>query len=237
VLVTTGEILTVRLEAGSVSAEVFPSGRAESFVVEAGDFRVAVHGTIFRVAMTPSGIDVSVSEGNVLVGPRATPGTGRLLSSPADEHFDPPTEQHAAPARRTPAPPAAPAPVPSPAEADDPAPRAEQAPPKTPAPEAPTAAPQVPEPSHGAVDTAALHVIELTSACYRQRARPGANAGRPVQTTLTLRTQPDGSISSVTFQPALPRQVELCISDGVRSLRGPISGKGIEVSRSIVLGG
>jgi hypothetical protein len=231
-LLTTGEMVTLRLDQGSVSAEVVPSARPESFAVEAGDLRVAVHGTVFRVALATNGIDVSVSEGSVLVGPRAKPGTGKLLQSPAAEHFDPPPAKPAPPPVRAPSPPA-------PASASQ---GAGAVPGREPSESEPTAAaapttatPELPPPSPGAVDTAALHVIELASACYRQRTAGGKHLP-PVSTTLRLQTRPDGSISSVKFEPSLPRQVELCVRDGARSLHGPVSNKGIEVSRSIVLG-
>jgi hypothetical protein len=97
-------------------------------------------------------------------------------------------------------------------------------------------APTVPEPSPGAVDTAALHAIELTSACFRQRTVAAQAASPPVQTTLTVRARPDGNISSVRFSPPLARQVELCVKDGLKSLHGPASPNGIEVSRAISLG-
>jgi len=228
-LLTVGEVVTIRLDAGSISAEVVPSARSESFAVEAGELRVAVHGTVFRVAVATSGIDVDVSEGSVLVGPRAQPGTGKLLKSPAAEHFDPPRAPATAPPepRPAPAPPVAVAGTPTAPSAVDNAPTAEPLAP------APAASAKLPEPSPGAVDTAALHVIELTSACFRQRS---VKAGASVQTTLRLRTRADGSISSVTFTPPLARQVELCVTDGARGLHGPLSNNGIEVSRSIVLG-
>jgi ferric-dicitrate binding protein FerR (iron transport regulator) len=77
-LLTTGEIVTVRLDQGSISADVVPSARSESFAVEAGELRVAVHGTVFRVAMAASGIDVP---GGRAFRPSAR-GTGPAAGSP-----------------------------------------------------------------------------------------------------------------------------------------------------------
>jgi len=242
-LLTVGEVVTIRLDTGSISAEVVPTARPESFAVEVGEFRVAVHGTMFRVAVATRGIDVDVSEGSVLVGPRAQPGTGKLLKGPAAEHFDSPGATLTAPPKPERAVPTQPPAAAGSAEAPDAtetaldaAGTAPQAAGTAPQAEAtaplPAASAKLPEPSPGAVDTAALHVIELTSACYRQRS---VTAGTSVQTTLRFRMRPDGSISSVTFTPRLARQVELCISDGARSLHGPLSNDGIEVSRSILL--
>jgi hypothetical protein len=223
-VVGTGEVITLRLIAGSVSAQVVPSQRPETFVIEARDVRVAVHGTQFRVALATEGVDVAVTDGRVMVGPRGKPGTGRLLVGPASEHFPPP-----APAEKRAVPPAQPAPSLRASATTEPA--APSVPPE-PTPPAPV---EVAEPSHGAVDTAALHAIELTSACFRQRTIASAG-GPPVQTTLTVKTRPDGSISSVQFSPPLARQVELCVRDGSKSLHGPVSPKGIEVARAISLG-
>lgn len=223
-VIRTGETVTIRLLAGSVSAEVVPSARPETFVIEARDMRVAVHGTRFRVALTTEGVDVDVTEGRVMVGPREKPGTGKLLVGPASEHFSPAT------AAKKPAV-VAPAPVPSQRVATSVEPPAAE-----PALPAAPAEPIVPEPSPGAVDTAALHAIELTSACFRQKSVAAQAPSPPVQTTLTVRARPDGGISSIQFSPPLARQVELCVKDGLKSLHGPVSPKGIEVSRAISLG-
>jgi hypothetical protein len=224
-VVRTGETVTLRLLAGSVAAEVVPSSRPETFVIEARDVRVAVHGTRFRVALPTDGVDVNVAEGRVMVGPREKPGTGRLLVGPASEHFSPSVDAEKPAAVRAPSAPSIKASAPAPSV--------------TAAPTSPLVAPptpEVPEPSPGAVDSAALHAIELTSACFRQRSLASQAPGPAVQTTLTVRARPDGSISSVTFSPPLTRQVELCVKDGLKSLHGPVSPKGIEVSRAISLG-
>jgi hypothetical protein len=227
-VVRTGEVITIRLLTGSVAAEVVPSDRPETFVIEARDVRVAVRGTRFRVALPTEGVDVDVTEGRVMVGPRQKPGTGRLLVGPTSEHFSPAT----APVKPATAP-MSPNPGPRPSASVEPteptAPLASAAPvPLTQA---------VPEPSAGAVDTAALHSIELTSACFRQRTLVPPEPSPPVHTTLTVKARPDGSISSVRFSPPLARQVELCVKDGLKTLHGPVSPKGIEVSRAITLGG
>jgi hypothetical protein len=221
-VIRTGETVTIRLLTGSISADVVPRERDETFVIEARDMRVAVHGTRFRVTLATEGVDVDVTEGRVMVGSVDRPGTGKLLVGPASEHFSP-----AATVKK----PTAPPPVPSvraSASAELPAPAVTTPPP-------PPAAPTVPEPSPGAVDTAALHAIELTSACFRQRSAGAREPSVPLQTTLTVRARPDGSISSIQFAPPLARQVETCVKDGLKSLHGPVSPKGIEVSRAISL--
>jgi hypothetical protein len=228
-VVRTGEIITIRLLTGSIVAEVVPSNRPETFVIEARDVRVAVRGTRFRVALPTEGVDVDVTEGRVMVGPRQKPGTGRLLVGPTSEHFSPattPVKPAAAPMSSSPGP--RPTASVEPTEPTEPT-----APPASATPVPLTQA--VPEPSAGAVDTAALHTIELTSACFRQRTLVPREPSPPVHTTLTVNARPDGSISSVRFSPPLARQVELCVKDGLKTLHGPVSPKGIEVSRAITL--
>jgi hypothetical protein len=227
-VVRTGETITIRLLVGSVSAEVVPSERPDTFVIEARDVRVAVRGTRFRVALPTEGVDVAVSEGRVMVGPREKPGTGRLLVGPASEHFSP-----AAAPEKLPPPQMSPAPSLRPSSSVEPPPALASVEPVPAVPEVT----EVPEPSPGAVDTATLHAIELTSACFRQRSAAADEPVAPVQTTLTVKARPDGSISSVRFAPQLARQVEVCVRAGLKSLHGPVSPKGIEVSRAITLGG
>ena len=72
------------LESGSIRAQVLQgptAGLVDSFVVEAGETRVAVGGTIFSVTRSTKGIVVDVEYGFVVVGPRDElgVGSGRLL--------------------------------------------------------------------------------------------------------------------------------------------------------------
>ncbi|HEX6767125.1 MAG TPA: FecR domain-containing protein, partial [Polyangiaceae bacterium] len=82
-----GGVVRVELEAGALFAQVTPSNRKETFVVEAAGTRVAVHGTAFRVALTADHVDVAVTEGTVLVGPRDMPGSGRALTAHESSSF------------------------------------------------------------------------------------------------------------------------------------------------------
>jgi ferric-dicitrate binding protein FerR (iron transport regulator) len=67
-----GEFLTVQLESGALSAAVVPNTKPETFAVEAGGTRVAVHGTAFRVERSGDRVLVQVSEGTVAVEPTQT---------------------------------------------------------------------------------------------------------------------------------------------------------------------
>src|SRR5690606_22444719 len=81
------------LEEGTVHAEVVPRNDSdqliESFVVETGNARVAVHGTVLSVTRGAGDLTVEVMRGNVTVGPAGHRGvtTGHLLIGPARATF------------------------------------------------------------------------------------------------------------------------------------------------------
>jgi len=83
----------IGLERGTIRAEVVPTraiqGLVESFAVEAGGTRVAVHGTVFSVTRDEDGLTVEVTRGSVTVGPAGYRGltTGHLLIAPARAAF------------------------------------------------------------------------------------------------------------------------------------------------------
>jgi len=78
--------LVVQLQSGTLFAEVVRSSAAESFVVEVGGLRVAVHGTVFSVHRARQHAVVEVTEGSVVVGPIGKPAT-TLLKAPAVVKF------------------------------------------------------------------------------------------------------------------------------------------------------
>jgi hypothetical protein len=81
--------LTVRLDFGRIDAEVVPSKQPESFAVEVGSLRVAVHGTVFAVEKLTDFLVVTVSEGTVIVGAAGQPGqtSGTVLDALRSERF------------------------------------------------------------------------------------------------------------------------------------------------------
>lgn len=88
-LLAKGQYLTVGLDAGHIDAEVVPSQQRESFAVEAGSLRIAVHGTAFSVERQADSVVVAVAKGTVVVGPAGHPGntTGALIEAPRSERF------------------------------------------------------------------------------------------------------------------------------------------------------
>jgi hypothetical protein len=90
---TVSEPHVVELEHGTLVAEVVPrhdtDELVESFAVEAGTTRVAVHGTVFSVQRSGDRVTVDVMRGSVAVGPAGHrgPTVGHLLVSPARAAF------------------------------------------------------------------------------------------------------------------------------------------------------
>lgn len=81
-----GETVVVQLQSGSLSASIVPSARPETFVVEVGNVRVAVHGTRFSVRRDADQAYVEVSEGVVAVSTQRQPEQ-TLLEAPASGRF------------------------------------------------------------------------------------------------------------------------------------------------------
>jgi hypothetical protein len=225
-IVERGERLVVRLEQGSLRVHVVPSTAAETFAVEAADVRVAAHGTVFEVSLGIEGVGVDVSEGRVLVGPRGTPGSGRLLASPAAQRFSrigEPLEKPVTPTRhehsskeRAPAEPAQP-------ELTQPE-LTQPALPETHEPEQPSA-----EEAERILD----EVVALTGSCFRQRTTANDGVKVTAHTALTLRTTPEGSVSEVTFEPPLAPSVEACVSAGAPALHAVPTRGGFSATRSV----
>ena len=84
-----GRYLTVLLDVGRIDAEVIPSQQLESFAIEAGSLRIAVHGTTFAVQKQGDSVDVIVSAGSVVVGALGQPGntSGTVLMAPVRQRF------------------------------------------------------------------------------------------------------------------------------------------------------
>jgi len=219
-LVTSGDVVLVRLEQGSLTARIVPSPRKESFVVEAADVRVAVHGTVFTVSLDERAVGVAVEEGKVLVGPRATPGIGKLVASPASERFTllgtPVAAERAEPATRS----ALRAPHPS-VEPSSPASSA--------------SAPPLGQPTPEQLNQATARVVELASTCFSQRTIASDGVRVTAHTVLSYRATPAGSIEAIQFEPPLAPNVQACIDAGTEKLSVVPSAEGFRGSRVVDL--
>lgn len=228
VLVATGDFLTVRLDAGKITAEVVPASRSESFAIEVGETRVAVHGTRFSVERSADHLVVDVSDGTVVVGPRGTPGGthGFTLKAPARGQFgfDGKTGSietlHAAlPGARHERPSAALRSGPMPGAPPVEAPQKEL----------------TPTPSIGDVEEGVARVNDVMNDCFARytHADQGTRVTATVAVTLTI--APDGHITERASAPPLAPDVEACSQQGVGRIRFTPSRDGIRITRHLEL--
>lgn len=81
--------LVLSLERGALEARVVPVSAGEAFAVDVADSRIAVHGTVLRVARVGDHAAVDLLEGVVSVGaaPRFGQLLGSLITAPAHVEF------------------------------------------------------------------------------------------------------------------------------------------------------
>ncbi len=232
----------VALERGSIRAEVTPrdpaEGLVESFAVEVGGTRVAVHGTAFTVTRSEAGLVVDVEHGTVAVGPIGHVGvtTGRILVGPARASFsldggrtarllprDEPVAAvapelaaggavvAAAPALHEAPSAAAPSPHRAPAAAHDAPPAADHA---EPAAEPAVAAPPAAEPAPAAPTAAFLTTAGIRAGlarCFAQTyAASSSSVEVRVSSTFTIKVNEDGTIQSARLDPPLKPEFGAC---------------------------
>lgn len=215
-ITTNDGVVRVELERGSLVANVIPSPRKETFVVEASGTRVAVHGTEFRVALVGERVDVSVKEGVVLVGPRDRPGAGRSISANQSSSFTltgAPLE-----AERT-------------ATVRPRRPPSERLDAKTAA--LPAELPL--QPSIDEVEKLVSQVLGLGATCFQKHTATANGVRVTASTTVTLHALPDGRLDLVGLDPPLAPPVQSCFSDGVGKLSIAESQRGIQIARRMEL--
>lgn len=228
-MVENRDRITIRLEQGSLLARVVPNPRPETFVVEAAGTRVAVHGTVFRVAMVGARVVVEVMEGTVGVGPLGAPARF-LLEAPTHGQFaadgssgsrdgiplalvDPPTPsqpKHAAP-HLTPTAPAGSGALPG------------------------AATPRPLEPTINDIEAGVAPIVDVASTCFAQHTRGADGVQITVRTALTLTIDPSGAVSDVHFQPPLSPEVEACAAASIAGVTFTASERGAKVTRMLEL--
>ena len=236
-----GEYLTVRLESGAISAQVVPNPKLETFAVEVGGTRVAVHGTAFRVERDDDGVRVAVSEGTVAVEPvgtRAAPafllrrdsrgsfafdgrtgsveGNASVVSVTAEQSHREVAPSASSVVPRSPAPltrtlPALPTPALSAHDA--------------------TSAPALPlQPSISDIETGVSAALELMNGCFRDKTK-STGIHVSASTGVTISVTGDGAVRSATFAPPLAPAVEDCAVSGMRNLSFARSLEGVTFTR------
>jgi ferric-dicitrate binding protein FerR (iron transport regulator) len=210
-----GGVVLVELERGALVAHVVPSPKKETFVVEVARTRVAVHGTAFRVALASDRVDVSVTEGTVLVGPREQPGWGEPLSAHESSSFTldgAPLGEHAL---RVPAPRRQPERRPA-APAEHPPELTEQ-------------------PSIDEVEKLVSRMLEVGATCFETRTATANGVRVTASTLFTLHALPEGRVELVSLDPPLAPPVQRCITEGVAKLMITPSQRGIQIARRMEL--
>jgi hypothetical protein len=239
VVADSGELLTLRLESGALSAQVVPNPQPETFAVEVGGTRLAVHGTAFRVERTADRVLVSVSEGTVAVEPKGTRAPAFLLRRDSRGSFaldgrtgsvegnasavvnDGQAQSHREVASRLPS--GAPQQVGHGTDRSGgaPTPVRSPAPPK----------PQLPlQPSISEIETGVSSALELMNGCFHDKTR-SSGIRVSASTGLTLSITGDGAVRSVTFAPPLAPAVEDCAVNGLRNLTFAHSVEGVTFTR------
>jgi ferric-dicitrate binding protein FerR (iron transport regulator) len=246
-----GEFLTVRLESGALSASVVQQPKPETFAVEVGGTRVAVHGTAFRVERVGDRVLVEVTEGVVAVEPTSAHSDPSFLlrrGSRGSFGLDGRTgtvEGNASPVMRGSGPKshreiarvAVPSPQPAPTAPAASAPVAADSalPAEAPVPVAVTPAPALPQqPSISDIEGGVSTAVELMNRCFRDKTQ-STEIRVSVSTGMTLIVAGDGTVQSVTFEPPLAPAVEDCGVAGLRQLSFAQSVAGATFTRLLEL--
>jgi len=229
VLAGRDERVTVHLERGSVLSQVVPNPKPETFVVEAASTRIAVHGTLFRVALAGGRVIVDVQEGTVGVGPlgsapaffvkgsshadfAADGRSGSIDGQPVGTSAAQPTE-----ALKQPGGHGANAAASSSALA-------------------PAASAELPgEPSINDIEVGIARIVDATSACFSHYT-PGAEGVEiTVRTALSLKILDSGAVADVDFQPPLSPPAAECAATSIAQVRFAPSQRGGKVTRLLEL--
>jgi ferric-dicitrate binding protein FerR (iron transport regulator) len=227
VLAGRDERITVQLERGSVLSRVVPNPKPETFVIEAAGARVAVHGTVFRVALSGGHVIVDVQEGIVGVGPLGgAPAFFVKAASHAEFMADgrsgsiDGTPVGASPRSEAVKPAAARGSVAAtPGSALAPAPSAEL----------PS------EPSINDIETGIARIVDATSACFRQHTPGNDGVEITVRTALSLNILDTGAVTDVDFQPPLSPAAAACANASIAQVRFAASHHGAKVTRLLEL--
>lgn len=235
ILAGRDERITVRLEQGQVLSRVVPNPKPETFVVEAAGARIAVHGTVFSVALAGGHVLVQVREGVVAVGALGS-SPAFLLKAPASGEFAADGRSGSINGR----------PVSDNgrlrSDNDAPQPEPERAPPhalSAPAPTsqlAPVASGEVPvEPSINDIEAGIARIVDATSDCFARHTQSADGVQITVHTALSLEILDSGAVDAVDFQPPLSPDAEACAAASISQVHFVASKQGAKVTRVLEL--
>jgi hypothetical protein len=212
-------VVVVRLLRGALEADVEPRPVPETFVVEAGTLRVAVHGTHFVVKYESPGVFVDVTKGIVRVT-REGSSESTPLRAPASQSFSLGSEAPSSTA-------GAPRPASLPA-----------VPPAAPRPAANVPAPSVSlpdQPSISAVEAGVSDVVAAVQRCFAASAGSGSDVEVSVRSTVAFQVLPNGELRDIGFEPPLSPSATACARAELGAIRFSESQHGITLSRVLEL--
>lgn len=214
---SVGNIVSLALDRGQISSEVAKSPKPESFVVRVERTRVAVHGTRFRVTRLSDTVRVEVQEGVVGVGPVGRPGFELRAPDAATLTFE---------GVRTDVSAAGDEPSPSAAAAN----RQNAARPKS-AYFAPIEPDGLPRGALAGVE----QVVGSIERCFRENTVSADGLRVSLETRLTLRVDPKGTVGEAVFAPPLAPSVGTCVDDAIGTIGFPRSEGGFVAYRVLEL--
>jgi hypothetical protein len=206
-LVSKTPVLTLRLRSGALTATVEKSSLPESFLVEVGEARVAVHGTKFTVVHLDDGFSVEVAEGVVSVRREDAPlSEAARLIAPARARYD-------LQARSLDVPKAA-------RQAGS--------------PEAKTSA--APQRASSLGPGALTPLLDVVRACFAAATPETRGVVVRASTTVSAQVAPNGQLLSVSLNPPLSPAVEACIDQRALALRFAAAPEGWSEVQALALG-
>jgi hypothetical protein len=89
------------------------------------------------------------------------------------------------------------------------------------------------QPTASALEKATSDVLKLAAACFKQRTATSDGVRVTAQTTVTFRTQPEGVVQSVSFEPPLSPWVQVCVTTGMGGIHSMATRYGFQASRTV----
>ncbi|MEZ4221414.1 MAG: FecR domain-containing protein [Polyangiaceae bacterium] len=210
-----GSKVVIALHSGSLEAQVVPSQRPETFVVQVKQARVAVHGTKFRVVVKNDGLDVDVSEGVVAVGPADAQPLWFLNAGDKGTFAD--SGREGSVQRET----AELPPAPSEAVAGNSSPRKPVVLPST--------------PPQAELTALADRAAAVATQCFTQHVNLEAGVRITAKSQMTIALAPNGRVGGVSFEPPLAPQVQACVQSRLGTPKLSPSQKGGQTERTVWL--
>lgn len=213
--------VVIQLQEGTLHAKVVPSAAPESFVVEVGGLRVAVHGTEFSVTREGDDAFVRVTEGVVSVGRMGQVPT-TLLRAPASARFSATGARAGVVHRQR---------LGNVSVVD-----AGVVPPAASIVEEPDASAELPlpkEPTFESVEQGLAATEDGLRACLREHAAHTGSVKLSLRTRVTLKVDADGTLDEYRFVPPLAPAMHACVDRWFDDVRFSQSEVGALVIRDL----